>query len=233
MEQMEKYTLQWPSYSDHLREALREMMTSSEFADVTLVTDDKQHIRAHRNILAACSSVLKNILQLDSKIANPVIYLRGIQHSEMESMMEFIYLGEARLKEERITEFLLVSQNLEIKDLSTGIEINNPSPSDETSKEQENDITDNDNVSEHGEIVEHERQTTTDSPSDKEINEYENKVSHEDVGEDTDSVKHAGKQFPLRRHIQSAHEGVKLFACNQCEKQYNEHKKLMNETHSI
>ena len=27
-------------YSDHLREALNEMMLSSEFADVTLVTDD-------------------------------------------------------------------------------------------------------------------------------------------------------------------------------------------------
>ena len=27
------------------------MMFSSEFADVTLVTDDKQQIRAHRNIL--------------------------------------------------------------------------------------------------------------------------------------------------------------------------------------
>ena len=27
-------------------------MTSGEFADVTLVTDDKQQIRAHRNILS-------------------------------------------------------------------------------------------------------------------------------------------------------------------------------------
>ena len=42
-----QYTLQWNSYSDHLRKVLREMMTTNEFADVTIVTDDKQQIRAH------------------------------------------------------------------------------------------------------------------------------------------------------------------------------------------
>ena len=47
------YTFHWHAYSDHLRDALREMMTSSEFADVTLVTDDKKQVRAHRNILSA------------------------------------------------------------------------------------------------------------------------------------------------------------------------------------
>ena len=53
----EKYTLTWhSSYSDHLKEVLKEMMTSRQFADVTLVTDDKQLIRAHRNILSACSA---------------------------------------------------------------------------------------------------------------------------------------------------------------------------------
>ena len=37
MKAKEKFTLTWHSYSDHLREALGEMMTSSEFADVTIV----------------------------------------------------------------------------------------------------------------------------------------------------------------------------------------------------
>merc|ERR1711949_108278 len=103
---------------------MRDMMTYSEFADVTLVTDDKHQIRAHRNILSACSPVFKNILQIDSNNINPVIYLRGIQQSEMESIMQFIYLGEAKFDEERMNEFLKVSKNLEIKELSTGIEMN-------------------------------------------------------------------------------------------------------------
>ena len=112
MQHQEKYTFQWNSYSDRLRKVLREMMTSSEFADVTLVTDDKQQIRAHWNNFSACCPVFKSILQIDSKNANPVIYLRGIQYSEMESIMQFIYLGKARLYEERMSEFLTVSKNL-------------------------------------------------------------------------------------------------------------------------
>merc|ERR1712155_171149 len=106
------------------------MMLSSEFADVTLVTDDKQEIRAHRNILSSCSPVFKSILQIDSKNANPVIYLRGIQHSETESIMQFIYLGEARFYEERMSELLTVSKNLEIKELSNGIEMKDETTSD-------------------------------------------------------------------------------------------------------
>ena len=58
-------------------------MTTSDFADVTLVTDDKHQIRAHRNILSACSPVFKSILQIDSNNTNPIIFLRGIQNSEM------------------------------------------------------------------------------------------------------------------------------------------------------
>ena len=92
MQCKEKCTLQWHSYSDHLKGALSEMMFSSEFADVTLVTDDKQQIRAHRNILGACSPVFKSILQIDSNNTNQVIFLMGIQHSEIKSIMHFIYL---------------------------------------------------------------------------------------------------------------------------------------------
>ena len=91
MADQEKLNLTWDTYSDHMREALKEMMTSSEFADVTLVTDDKKQIRAHRNILSACSPVFKKILQVESyllysryeylrntgytkKVAQPLLY---------------------------------------------------------------------------------------------------------------------------------------------------------------
>ena len=112
-----------------------DMMSSNEFTDVTLVTDNKQQIRAHRNILSACSPVFKNILQIESNNTNPVIYLRGIQHSEMESIMQFIYLGETRFSKDRMSEFLLISKNLAIKELSTGINMNEQTVSNDESNE--------------------------------------------------------------------------------------------------
>ena len=83
----EKYTVTWQTYSDHLKKF---------FADVTLVSDDKKQIKAHRYILSACSSVFTEILQINTNSNHPVIYLRGIQYSEIESIFQYIYLGEAK-----------------------------------------------------------------------------------------------------------------------------------------
>ena len=85
------YTITWHTYSDHLRDILREIKSEDSFADVTLVTDDKKQIKAHRNILSAFSSVFKDILQTNSNNNHPVLDLRGIQHSEMESVLQFIF----------------------------------------------------------------------------------------------------------------------------------------------
>ena len=95
---------------------MTEMMITNEFADVTLVSEDRKYVKAHRNILSACSPVLKDILSMD-KSSSTFIYLRGIQHSELHSILQYIYLGEATLSTERINEFLEVARILEIKSL--------------------------------------------------------------------------------------------------------------------
>ena len=65
------------------------------------------------------------------------MYLRGIQFCELESIMQFIYLGEATFFEERMDEFLVVARLLEIKELcNTEIK-----PEDDTKAvDQETDI---------------------------------------------------------------------------------------------
>ena len=119
---LEKYSLTWHSYSDHLRSMMKELMMNEDFSDVTIVTDDKKHIKANINILSACSPVFKDILK-KGKNSNQIMYLRGIQSPEMESIIQFIYLGEATFHEERMDEFLAVAKSLEIKELcNTGIE---------------------------------------------------------------------------------------------------------------
>ena len=48
------------SYQDHLMAMMQEIMTSKDLADVSLITDDKKILKAHR------SFVFKNILQIET-----------------------------------------------------------------------------------------------------------------------------------------------------------------------
>ena len=46
-----------------------------------------------------------------------IIFLKGLQLSELESIMQYIYLGEATVFKKRIDEFLTSAKSLEIKEL--------------------------------------------------------------------------------------------------------------------
>ena len=221
----EKYTLTWQSHPDYLTEIMQEMITSENFTDVTIVTDDKKTIKAHRNILSACSPVFKNILQMDITNSHPVIYLRGIQYSEIESILQFVYLGEAKFYEDRMNELLLVSKNLEIRELSKNVEIDPAA-----SIKNQQDITD---AVDHTNITEEEQGSIMESePSyDKEVKR--SKIIK--VGSKFQCPQ-CDKAFSwnshVHAHIRSVHEGVK-YACNQCDYQATRQSLLTTHIQSV
>ena len=109
--------LKWKDYPNYLQKMMKEMLTLDNFTDVTLVTDDRNQIKAHRSILSAFSPVFKSIFDIKDVNNTPVVYLRGIQYSEIESILQFIYLGEAVFCGERLDEFLSVAKSLEMYEL--------------------------------------------------------------------------------------------------------------------
>lgn len=94
---MERFNLSWHTFQSHTNELLSELYKSSSFSDVTLVCDDQTQFKAHKFILSACSSVFRNILS--GNTSSPFIYLRGIAKEEMESVLRFMYLGEATFQQ--------------------------------------------------------------------------------------------------------------------------------------
>ena len=216
----EKYNLNWETYSDHLREMLHEMMISSEFTDVTLVCDDKRQFKAHKNVLSASSPVFKSILQ-ELPQDRPVIYLRGINHQEMESILEFIYSGGVTFNQERLNEFLNVAKNLEIK----GISSEEPESYDENvTNHQKPEIlnVDTDNSKETSAT-----QSTSHLASNRDI-KGDSQLQNEEMflcetkNEGMFVCDYCQSQFTridtLRNHIESLHKDKK-YACNQCDYQ--------------
>ena len=117
----EKCNLTWHKFTDNITEMLYNLMYSNELTDVTLVSEDKKHFKAHKAILSACSPVFKGIIS-NITSSSPFIYLRGIQSLEIESILQFIYLAEAKICKERMNEFLDVAKSLEIQEVSKYIE---------------------------------------------------------------------------------------------------------------
>ena len=137
----EKCNLQWHTYPDHLTDMLHKLMVSKELTDITLVCDDKKQFKAHKIVLSACSPVFKDIINGLPQNSS-VIYLRGIEHQEIESILEFMYLGVATFYQDRINEFLNVAKNLEIKEISKSSEFDeeNDSTQDIPDIENENNL---------------------------------------------------------------------------------------------
>ena len=230
---LEKYALTWNAYSDHLRDMMKELMMNDEFTDVTLVSEDKKHIRAHKNILSACSPVFRDIVKLEQNI-KPIIYLRGINFFELESIIQFIYLGEATFYEERMNELLAVARSLEIKEFCSA----------ETKDDDDNVVSVKQTIK--GECYEEVRkeskrkvdadeplisnpETFTDYSGEQTIRS--SKLMNQEPRNNRDrseEIRVNGKyecdqcyktytgQGPLKRHIQSKHEGVK-HDCHLCD----------------
>ena len=112
-----EFKLHWETFSNYTREIFNDLSSSGDFADVTLICDDQRQIEAHRIVLSACSEVFRNILKANSH-KTPSIYLRGILHRDLETVLEFLYQGEVTLEQERLTEFLSVAKDLRIDIIS-------------------------------------------------------------------------------------------------------------------
>ena len=102
---------------DNIGTNLRKLFIDKDLTDVTLVSDDQVPFQAHKLVLSLCSHVLKDLL-LENPQSHPIIFLRGIKHEEIQSILQFMYLGEAKSNRNRLDEFFLAVKKLQITKFS-------------------------------------------------------------------------------------------------------------------
>ena len=88
----ENFCLRWNDFETNINEAFRDLRASKDFLDVTLVCEDEQ-IQAHKVILSACSSFFHSMLRRNAH-QHPLIYMKGIKFSDLQSVLCFMYQGE-------------------------------------------------------------------------------------------------------------------------------------------
>lgn len=107
----------WELWPSQVKQILHNLKSASQYSDVTLVCEDKREVRAHQFILTACSSVFKEILA-NIQHPQPLIYLRGIHHEILESVLQFMYEGEANIYQDRMPEFLKIAKEFDVLGLN-------------------------------------------------------------------------------------------------------------------
>merc|ERR1712179_286394 len=114
MNNMDKWCMKWNEFDTNIREYLRIIREDQRLFDVTLVTEDGQHLEAHKIILSTGSHFFSDIL-LKRNQTNMLIYLKGIKSVQLEHLLDFIYKGEASVGQEELKEFLETGKELQVK----------------------------------------------------------------------------------------------------------------------
>ena len=99
---------------------IKQLRDENQFFDVTLICEDGAILQAHKLVLASHSDRFKSILtQLSSSISlqKSSIFLTDVTGQEMEDVLDFIYVGEARVARDNLSRFLNVAKTLHINSL--------------------------------------------------------------------------------------------------------------------
>jgi len=112
----EKFCLRWNDFESNISFAFRELRNDKDFFDVTLACDDEQ-IQAHKVILSACSPFFRNVLRRNLH-QHPLLYLKGVKYTDLQSVLNFMYHGEVNVAQEELNSFLAVAEDLRVKGLT-------------------------------------------------------------------------------------------------------------------
>ena len=234
----EKFSLTWKDYHSNWTKSLSKLRKDTEFADVTLISDDMEKFSAHKIILSSCSNTFKFILKENSN-ATPLLFLGGVSSANLEFILDYIYYGEVSLHQEQLDSFLESAQKLEIEGLMGMIQEYADKNQDIDIKQEEQDsyytteakpIVQKDNKLELKTQRRYSRPSSTSSDVARidvtSLNAEEVEQKIKELYEKVDGVwacmtcdYTSTKRFNVRKHVDKHIDGLS-YSCNLCDKEF-------------
>ena len=112
----EKFNLTWNDFEKCASNSFKELLGQQEFVDVTLVSEDDKQIKAHKVVLSACSPILKQVF-VRNPHQHPLIFLSGVKYQELESLVNFMYLGQVEVCQNDLEIFMTSAERFQVKGL--------------------------------------------------------------------------------------------------------------------
>ena len=231
---MERANVVSKSFSDVLGTMMKTLMESRSFSDVTLVCDNHVKIRAHKLVLSSTSSLFEEIFKDDLALSE--IHIIGIKGSEMESILQFIYLGKVDIPQGNLCSFISTAKNLEFNEIVKTVkeareEIvksfkSNTTPTSSTKTEKITELY----LKEEVDPINQKDVIQPNKGRKIDCDECGAKLLNSEGLQKHKKYQHSGKFYPcdqcdykakqpggLKTHKIIIHEGIRLHQCNECD----------------
>ena len=229
----EKFCLKWNDFQTNVTNSFKRLRKADDFYDVTLVSDDKQQVSAHKIVLASSSEFFQEVLK-NSKHSHPMLCLNGVNSQELNFILDYMYNGEVQIFQENLDNFLNIAQRLKLE----GLIGNNVEDSQEINDDDKNIAKDENPMEE----AHYEKPIDrTPQPKPRQLEKVDTKLivplSSEDINEVDNAVnenmekiasgmwkcklceKTATKTYTLKCHIETHLDGLS-FPCQLCGKTF-------------
>jgi hypothetical protein len=107
-----QYRLKWNNYQLSLTTAFKHILEAEDFVDVTL-SAESQNLKAHRVVLSACSSYFRVLLKCISPWQHPVLVLKDVPFLDLQSVLEFVYLGRCFYTDKKDNQIYLIYKGIQ------------------------------------------------------------------------------------------------------------------------
>ena len=106
--------MQWNDFKENAISSFEDLRQDKDFTDVTLACEDGHKMEAHKVVLVASSPFFLNILKRN-KHPHPLVYMRGVRSENLLAVLDFFYHGEANVRQEYLDSFLVLAEELQLK----------------------------------------------------------------------------------------------------------------------
>ncbi|KAK6629157.1 hypothetical protein RUM43_002974 [Polyplax serrata] len=112
----DQFSLKWNNFQSNLATGFHDLLQEEDMVDVTLAAEGKI-LYAHKIILSVCSPYFKDLFKVNP-CKHPIVILKDVGHQELADMLDFMYRGEASVRQEDLAAFLKLAETLKVKGLA-------------------------------------------------------------------------------------------------------------------
>ncbi|MCL4134128.1 UNVERIFIED_CONTAM: hypothetical protein GTU68_025762, partial [Idotea baltica] len=109
-------SLKWNNHRSSFIHVLSSLRKKDSFCDVTIACEGKFY-PSHKLVLSTCSEYFQDMFQ-HTQCKHPVIVLKDIHCEDLEALLNYMYLGEVNVLQEKLSTLIKAAECLKIKGLA-------------------------------------------------------------------------------------------------------------------